>query len=409
MMQRDDMLDSRYSWLRLGVSFLIASIGSVGIWSFIAILPAVQAEFGADRGDASLPYVASMLGFALGNVVMGRAIDRWGAAATLAGSALLLAGSYAAAASAPTLIILTALHLAIGLGAAAGFGPLIADVSHWFMRRRGVAVTIAASGNYVAGAFWPWALSGLLAEDGWRAVYYTLAVAVVAAVLPLSVLLRRRAPEAAMSAAAARASAAVMTAGLSPRTLQWLLMFAGVACCVAMSMPQVHIVAYCVDLGYGPAVGTEMLSLMLLGGVASRILSGLVADWLGGVKTLLIGSGLQGLALLLYLPWDGLVPLYVVSTIFGLSQGGIVPCYAIIVREYMPPAEAGRRVGVVVMATVVGMALGGWMSGWIYDLTGSYAMAFLNGIAWNALNFAVILTLMFRSRPRRGAPVAAAA
>ena len=404
-----DILDSRYSWFRLGVTFLISSIGSVGIWSFIAILPAVQAEFGADRGDASLPYVASMLGFAAGNVLMGRVVDRWGAAATMAGSALLLSAGYAAAATAPSLWSLTALHLVVGFGAAAGFGPMIADVSHWFMRRRGVAVTVAASGNYVAGAFWPWALSGLLAEDGWRTVYFALAAIVALIVLPLTLLLRRRPPEEAMAAAAVKASAAVMTAGLSPRTLQWLLMFAGVACCVAMSMPQVHIVAYCVDLGYGPAVGTEMLSLMLLGGVGSRLLSGLLADWLGGVKTLLIGSALQGLALILYLPWDGLVPLYVISTIFGLSQGGIVPAYAIIVREYMPPAEAGRRVGVVLMATVVGMALGGWMSGWIYDLTGSYAMAFLNGVAWNALNLVVILTLLFRSRPRRDAPVAAAA
>jgi MFS family permease len=168
-----------------------------------------------------------------------------------------------------------------------------------------------------------------------------------------------------------------------------------------MSMPQVHIVSYCVDLGYGPAVGSKMLSLMLLGGVVSRLISGLMADRLGGVRTLLIGSALQCIALFLYLPSGGLTSLYVVSLVFGLAQGGIVPSYALIVREYMPSQEAGRRVGFVLMSTIAGMALGGWMSGWIYDLTGSYQMAFLNGIAWNALNIGIIALILMRTRTRQ--------
>ena len=164
-----------------------------------------------------------------------------------------------------------------------------------------------------------------------------------------------------------------------------------------MSMPQVHIVAYCLDLGYGVARGSEMLSLMLAGGIVSRLASGFLADRIGGVRTALLGSVLQALSLLFYIPFDGLASLYVVSLVFGLSQGGIVPCYAIIVREYMPAKEAGRRVGIVIMATIVGMALGGWMSGAIYDLTGSYAAAFLNGIGWNLLPIAVLGLLLWRT------------
>ncbi len=180
--------------------------------------------------------------------------------------------------------------------------------------------------------------------------------------------------------------------------LTYLLGVAGISCCVAMSMPQVHIVAYCVDLGFGPAVGAQMLSLMLLCGVASRIISGLVADLLGGVRTLLIGSCLQCLALFLYLPSGGMVSLYVVSLVFGLSQGGIVPSYALVVREYMPAKEAGARVGFVLMATILGMALGGWLSGVTYDLSGSYTLAFVNGIIWNSANIAIITWLISRSR-----------
>jgi MFS family permease len=188
--------------------------------------------------------------------------------------------------------------------------------------------------------------------------------------------------------------------GLSLNHAQALLCVAGVACCVAMAMPQVHIVAYCGDLGYGVARGAEMLSLMLACGIVSRIVSGLICDRIGGLRTLLLGSVLQGVALLLFLPADGLVSLYVVSALFGLFQGGIVPSYAIIVREHFPPAEAGARVGTVLMATLFGMALGGWMSGKVFDLTGSYHAAFLNGIAFNALNLSIAGFLYFRATGR---------
>jgi MFS family permease len=214
--------------------------------------------------------------------------------------------------------------------------------------------------------------------------------------------MRARPPAAAAApAAAARPNAPQPSSrpfGLSLNAAQTLLCVAGVACCVAMAMPQVHIVAYCGDLGYGAARGAEMLSLMLACGVVSRLVSGWICDHIGGLRTLLLGSVLQGLALLLFLPFDGLVSLYLISALFGLFQGGIVPSYAIIVREHFPAAEAGARVGTVLMATLFGMALGGWMSGKVFDLTGSYQAAFVNGIGWNLLNLAIVLFLLTRVR-----------
>jgi MFS family permease len=394
------ILDSRAAWSRLGLSLLISLVGNVGMWAIIVILPAVQAEFGVDRADASIPYTLTMIGFAAGNFLIGRAVDRWGMAPCLAASAVLMAAAYAAASLAPNLATLSALQLLIGFGTATSFGPLIADVSQWFLRRRGIAVAIIASGNYLSGAIWPLILADILAGPGWRSAYLVIAATTFAIMLPATWLLRKKLPEGAMAASETAAAARARDSGLSPRALTWLLAAAGIGCCVAMSMPQVHIVAYCTDLGYGPAVGAEMLSLMLMGGVASRLVSGLLADKLGGVMTLLIGSTLQMLALMLYLPTTGLTSLYIVSLIFGLSQGGIVPSYAIIVREYLPAREAGARVGFVIMATIVGMALGGWLSGLIYDLTGSYRWAFLNGIAFNALNVGIMLMILLRSRPR---------
>jgi MFS family permease len=218
--------------------------------------------------------------------------------------------------------------------------------------------------------------------------------------LPLTLLLRRPTPVTHRAAPNKTPRSGLKTSRMSPNVVQGLLMIAGFACCIAMAMPQVHIVAYCADLGYGVARGAEMLSLMLGFGIISRLTSGWVSDRIGGVRTMLIGSALQCLTLLFYLPSDGLTSLYVVSALFGLSQGGIVPSYAMIIREYFPPREAGTRFGVVLFATIFGMAVGGWMSGAIYDLTGSYRAAFVNGIAWNVLNLAIALWLLRQPRGR---------
>jgi len=389
-------IDGPYAWARLAVSVLIATMGGAGMWAIIVVLPAIQAEFGIDRADASLPYTATMLGFAVGNVVLGRAIDAFGYWRPAFVATLMLgAGFLLASISTGPLYLTVAQGLLIGAGSSATFGPLIADISHWFVRRRGVAVAAAASGNYLAGAVWPLVIPPLMQAYDWRYAYAAMGLLCLVTMLPLLLLLRRPAPAAAYEPQPGGPAARPI--GFSPGALQTLLIVAGFACCMAMAMPQVHLVAYCADLGYGVARGAEMLSLMLAAGVISRMASGFVADRIGAVPTLLIGSVGQGLALLLYIPFDGLASLYIVSAVFGLAQGGIVPCYALIVRETMPAAEAGRRVGLVVMATIVGMAAGGWMSGWIYDLTGSYAAAFLNGIGWNLLNVTVISVLLVRT------------
>ena len=395
----DDLItDSRYSWTRLGLTLFVATVINAGMWVIIVIMPAIEAEYGGTRAMASLPYTLTMVGFALGNYVIGRAVDHFGITASLIVAATMTAIGFGLATLSSSLLVLSFTQFLVGFASAVGFGPLIADISHWFVRRRGIAVAIVASGNYLSGALWPIVLAEVLAESGWRAVYIVMASVTLAAVIPLAFALRRRLPQEVQTAAQNTSLVNALTVGLSPRALQYLLGFAGIGCCVAMSMPQVHIVAYCVDLGFGPAVGAQMLSLMLLCGVASRIISGLVADLLGGVRTLLIGSCLQCLALFLYLPSGGMVSLYVVSLVFGLSQGGIVPSYALVVREYMPAKEAGARVGFVLMATILGMALGGWLSGVTYDLSGSYTLAFVNGIIWNSANIAIITWLISRSR-----------
>jgi len=342
-----------------------------------------------------------MIGFAGGGIFMGRFADRFGIAAPLTIGTVALSAGYLAAGWASSLWQVALAHgLLIGVGCSASFGPIMADISHWFVRRRGIAVAIAASGNYIGGTIWPPVVQHFISTSGWRATHIGIGLFCLVTMLPLVFALRRRIESHHSDAAGAAAARRQAEVPFSPLTLQVLLCIAGVACCVAMSMPQVHIVAYCGDLGYGIARGAEMLSLMLGFGIISRISSGFIADRIGGVRTLLLGSVLQGAALFLYLWFDGLISLYVISALFGLFQGGIVPSYAIIVREYFSPREAGTRVGLVVMATLLGMALGGWLSGLIFDLTGSYRAAFLNGIGWNLVNVSIMTWLLQRSRRR---------
>jgi MFS family permease len=397
---RASQQESAYAWFRLSAALGIGTLTSVGMWSVVVALPAIQADFAVARGDASLPYTMTMVGFGLGGVFIGRLVDSFGIVKPMLLSIGILAAGYIGSAFVPTLLLLSLAQLAIGVGTSGAFAPLMADISHWFTRRRGIAVAICASGNYVGGAVWPPVVQHAIAEYGWRPTHFVIGVFCLIAVPPLLLALRRTAPTEDTSAGSHGPTAAGPLA-LSPNALQFLICLAGVACCVAMSMPQVHIVAYCADLGYGPARGAEMLSIMLGSGVISRVGSGFIADRIGALPTLLLGSVLQTVALLLYLTFDGLTSLYVISLLFGLFQGGIVPMYAIVVREHFPASETGFRVGLAVMATIAGMALGGWMSGAIFDLTGSYWQAFANGVAWNVINALIILfLLMRRSEPQ---------
>ncbi len=396
-----DLTDSPYAMLRLAVTLALMTLGGCAMYVVAVVLPTVQAEFGVARADASLPYTLLMIGFGVGGVLMGRLADRFGVTVPLIIGAFGIGLGFVASAMAPNIWVFTLAHgVLLGLfGASATFAPLIADTSLWFVKRRGIAVAVCASGNYLAGAVWPPIVQGFVESAGWRQTYIGLGLFCGGVMFVLALLLRRR-PPLAVAAGPGKASGHTSDRpfGLSPRMAQVMLCIAGTACCVAMSMPQVHIVAYCGDLGYGAARGAQMLSLMLACGIVSRLISGAICDRIGGLRTLLLGSGLQGVALLLFLPFDSLWSLYIVSALFGLFQGGIVPSYAIIVREYFPPAEAGARVGTVIMFTLLGMALGGWMSGAVFDLTGSYHAAFLNGIAWNLLNLSIAFWLLRRTR-----------
>ncbi|MCA0303270.1 MAG: MFS transporter [Proteobacteria bacterium] len=401
-------IDSRYAWWRLLASVALSTVGGAGMWSLTVAIPAVQADFGITRADISFAYTMNTMGFFAGGILIGRLVDRRGIVFASILSALGLTAGFAAAPLATSLVPFALAQALIGFSSAATFAPLVADISHWFDKRRGIAVAIAASGNYVAGALWPPIVGWIIGAHGWRTMSASAAVLCILTMIPLALTLRRRAPDHAETTLIRVARQSREALGLSPNALQGVIFMMGIGCCVAMSMPQVHIVAYCSDLGYGVARGAEMLSLMLGFGIISRVASGWIADKVGGLRTLLLGAILQGIALAFYLIDDKLTSLYIASALFGLFQGGIVPSYAIIVREYFPSSEAATRVGLAVSATLLGMALGGWMGGVLFDWTGSYRAAFINGIAWNIMTVSLAWWLVSRQARRTAAAAAAA-
>ncbi|MDP6705989.1 MAG: MFS transporter [Alphaproteobacteria bacterium] len=391
--------ESAYAYLRLVTSLALMTIGGAGMFSIVVALKPLAAEFGASRSATAIAYTVTTVGFGLGGVLMGRLADRVGIVLpTLVGAVALALGFFLAGRAEALWQLYLAQGLLIGfLGNSAVFAPLVADITHWFTRRRGMAVAIVISGNYLAGVVWPPVVQYGIDTVGWRQTYTAIAVFCLVSMGPLALLLYRRA-EIATGPSGRAATDRGRPLGLAPRALQCLLCFAGIGCCVAMAVPQAHIVAHASDLGHLAARGAEMLALMLATGIVSRLVFGWISDRIGGLKTLLLGSALQAVTLSLFMTVDGLVGLYLVSALFGLSQGGIVPSYAIIVATFFRATEAGWRIGLVMLSTLAGMGVGGWLAGLLYDLTGSYDAAFVNAVVINLLNTAVAVGLLRRAR-----------
>ena len=366
------------------------------MWSVVVFIPEIEKEFKVDRGTSSLLYAATMIGFGFGTVIIGKIFDKHGIKKPIVIASISLIISYYLYSISIYFWNLLFLQAFMGFAAAAFFGPAMADITNFFNNRRGLALSIVASANYVAGASWPLVISFALNFVDWRTTHFWISIFCLVSMLPILGFLKNY-KNIQNEEANIMSSKDEPSIKLSNNQLQIILMFAGVCCCVAMSMPQVHMVALCVDNGFGLQVGTEILAVMLYSGMISRIVFGFLSDKIGPLPTILLGSFLQMVSLVFFLPFNSQLSLYMVSLMFGLSQGGIVPAYAIIIRKYLPLQQAGVRVGLVLGATIVGMALGGWISGEIFDLTQSYYLAFVNGILWNLLNILAIIYVIFKS------------
>ena len=388
--------DSQQAWFRLAIIFTMSVIGTAGMWSVVIILPNIQNEFTLDRAASTYPYVATMFGYGFGNVIIGRMLDKIGIKKPIIFALSLLVTSYVLSFFAKNVFWLSTIQFFLGFSAAAFFGPMMADISNYFYKRKGLAVSLVASGQHLCGAIWPFLIKDFILEGDWRNAHLFIALVCSILIPILFYFLGNKVPKMNNEQKLTTQDEDInskVNLSISNRQIQILLMIAGVLCCVAMSMPQVHIVPLCIDNGYGLAVGTEILSFMLFAAVASRVIFGFLSDKIGPIQTLILGSSLQAISLTMFLPFNSQLSLYIVAICFGLSQGGIVPIYAVIISKFLPSNEVAERVGWLIFATIIGMSLGGWLSGEIYDFTNSYRLAFINGIFWNIINLCIMIYL----------------
>jgi MFS family permease len=389
-----------YANVRVVAGFLLMTLGTATMYIGMVGLKPVAMEFGITRSLGTLPYALFMIGYGIGGIVYGRLADKFGILLPLLiGSLCVPIGIYLASISDQFWQYILSLSILAGLlGSSATFAPVISDISHWFTARRGLALSIVISGSYFSGALWPPILQIMFDAYGWREALHWVALISLSAMLPLSILFWRKPIHLQQKTSKIREIRFKKPLGFSPAMLQFGICCAGIGCCIAMSMPQAHIVSHATDLGFTAQSGAEMLSLMFGFGIISRLASGLICDKIGGLRTVILGSTLQLCVIIAFLGIDSLTGLYIISACFGLSQGGIVPSYAVIIRTYFPPREAGWRIGLALFSTITGMAIGAWAAGILYDITGSYTVSFINAVAFNIVNLLIIGSLVIQSR-----------
>ncbi len=408
--RRGAEIDGAYAWWVAIASTLILTVSFGATYLISVALKPIALDFDWPRSIPSLGYALIYAGTGAGGILAGWWSDRHGMLApALLATAAIAGGSLLSATSTSMLGFLLGQGLFVGLlGSGALFSPLMTNTTRWFLRRRGLAVALVASGQSLAGAIWPPLLRWTIEDYGWRQTMIGYGVVAVLVVLPLSLTFRRRAPrvEARAAPEVGRMTADGRVLGLPANLTLTLLGLAFVGCCVAMAMPLVHIVAYCTDLGFQAARGAEMLSLLLACAFLSRLGFGWLADRIGGLQTILVSSSLQAVSLSLYTVVDGLGGLYVISALYGLVFGGIVPSYALAVRQLFPETQAGWRIGVVYFFGTSAMGLGGLLGGFLFDLSGGYHLAFVVGVAFNLTNLALIGFFVWAmGRPEEGPAV----
>lgn len=416
--------DIPYRHVVLAASLLMLLVGQGGAYILVVSMKDIAATFDWPRTVPSLAYAFQFLGAGVGGILMGRWLDRSGMGKpALVGAVMIGSGAIMASALESQWELHLIYGVMIGLfGMATLYSPLMANVTYWFEQRRGMAIGIVSSGQTLAGAIWPPIFSHLNQTIGWRDSFLWYGVFAMAVMLPLSLLFHRRPPGALTNGAPTPAPAttgnhAVAIAddptretpptAMRPGTILAMLSVAVIGCCVAMSLPLAHIVAHTSDLGHPVARGAEMLSLMLLASTFARIFGvGFLSERYGGLGALFIFSATQAATLSLYLIVDGLAGLYLLSIAFGLGYAGVIPCYAIAIREHLPAMRAGQYTAIVILFGAIGMAAGSALGGAVFDLTGSYGPAFVIGVVFNHLNLIVIGWLIHRMRRQPAMTVA---
>jgi MFS family permease len=396
-------IESRESWIVACVALAVLSLSYGAPLVTVVALKPIAAEFGTTRSAPALAVSLTYIGSGMGGIVMGWIAGHVGMRRVVITCGMMIALGLVLASYGGLYQLYASNLVLIGLlGAAGMFSPMMAYVTSWFDRHRGSAIALVSSGQYVAGALWPLLLQIGVDELGWRLTMRICAGVIAITIPALAGWFFRRPPELAMYPTATTVTSSFTpVTGIPPNLVQAMLAGAIFCCCVTMSIPLAHIVAFCSDIGIGPRPGAAMLSLQLAAGFIAQQLWGWVADRLGGLRTIFFASASMAIAMTGFLLTQNEIGLFSVSAVFGLAFGGLIPGYILAIREIYPPAEATWRIPLVLFPGALGMAAGGWMAGLIYDGWGFYAPAFVAGIGFNLANLVLVGALVPRHRLRR--------
>jgi len=405
-----DSIESRSSWVMAALTTAILAISYGAPLLVIVGLKPITASLGTERSIVALAGALVWAGTGMGGIVMGWVADRIGVRSTVVFGAVMAALGLAVSTTGQVWALVLGHAILIGLlGNSAHFPPLVVYISRWFDRRRGTAVALISSGQYVSGMLWPTVFERAMTRFGWQATMLGYAVVVAAAIVPLALFLQSPPRPSRTTAVSAEIRRRGRALGLPANLVQTLLSAAGFLCCVPMAMPAGHLVAFCTDLGIPAAHGAAMLSVLLGSAFVSRLFWGWLADRIGGLGTLLAGSACQAVAIAAFTATQDEAGLFAVSVAYGLGFSGIVPAYVLAIRELFPSAEASWRVPTLLFISMSGMAFGGWFAGALYDHFGFYAPAFAAGALFNVANLVIIGFLVTRQarEPRLPAVLAA--
>jgi MFS family permease len=397
-----DSIETRGSWVVALVALVVLTMSYGAPMVTVVALKPIAADFDTTRSAPALAISLTYLGAGLGGIAMGWLAERIGTRRVVMGCGAMIAAGLLIASVGGLWTLYACNLLLIGLlGAAGMFAPLMTYVTRWFDRRRGSAIALISSGQYVAGAVWPPVFQFSIDGIGWRNTMLVFGIAVLLTIVPLAAIFLRRPPEDVTSGTGAAGYHTRAALGLPSWVVMTMLGGAVFCCCVTMSMPQTHLVALCSDLGIGAAHGAVMLSVLLGSAFLSRQFWGWLSDRFGGLPTVLFASSGQAIAMTGFLLTQDEVGLFAVSAVFGLGFGGLIPGYVLAIRDLFPSAEAGWRIPVVLFPGSVGMAAGGWIAGAMYDAFGYYGPGFAVGVLANVVNLVLIATLVARHRSRR--------
>jgi MFS family permease len=403
---RPPSVEGRRSWIAACVVLGILSISYGSPLLIVVGLKPIQEALGTDRSVIALAGSLVWVGTGLGGIPMGWLADRIGIRAVTGIGAVMMALGLVVSTLGGTVPLYVGHGLLIGLiGNGAIYAPLLVYVSRWFDRRRGAAIALISSGQYIAGVVWPAILERVITDHGWQTAMLAYAAVVLVCILPLLPLLRA-VPPPVSAGPPMRAGRDRSVLGLNPNLVQGLICVAGFCCCIPMAIPNSHLVAYCSDIGI--AGGGLMLSVLLGCAFVSRQFWGAMADRIGGLRTVIAGSACQAVAIAAFLLTQNEIGLFVIAGIYGLGFSGIIPSYSVAIRDLFPSADASWRIPTVLFTAMSGMAVGSWLAGRLYDHFGSYAPAFATGVGFNIVNLILVGFLVSRM-PRRRVPALAAA